>query len=139
MDPAGYEQLRASIQAAIWAQLDPLESEIEANEKLPMSRLMPILNKTGALRLILPVEYGGLGLTIEQYLPILSEFAKVHGAIRVLVHVHNSFAHAMSEIGNERQRAEILPKTATGEHSVAFGLTEPDFGTGADLGTFARQ
>jgi alkylation response protein AidB-like acyl-CoA dehydrogenase len=139
MDPAGYEQLRASIQAAIWAQLDPLESEIEATEKLPMSRLMPILNKTGALRLILPVEYGGLGLTIEQYLPILSEFAKVHGAIRVLVHVHNSFAHAMSEIGNERQRAEILPKTATGEHSLAFGLTEPDFGTGADLGTYARQ
>jgi len=104
-----------------------------------MSQLMPILSEIGALRLILPVEYGGLGLTIEQYLPILSEFAKVHGAIRVLVHVHNSFAHAMSEIGNELQRAEILPKTATGEHSVAFGLTEPDFGTGADLGTFARQ
>jgi alkylation response protein AidB-like acyl-CoA dehydrogenase len=139
MDPAGYEQLRASIHDAIWTQLDPLESEIEANEKLPMSQLMPILSEIGALRLILPVEYGGLGLTIEQYLPILSEFAKVHGAIRVLVHVHNSFAHAMSEIGNELQRAEILPKTATGEHSVAFGLTEPDFGTGADLGTFARQ
>jgi alkylation response protein AidB-like acyl-CoA dehydrogenase len=92
-----------------------------------------------ALGLLVPVDYGGQGLTIEQYLPILAEFAKIQGGIRVLVHVHNSFAHALSEIGSERQRQEILPGTVTGERSVAFALTEPDHGTGRDLGTEARR
>jgi alkylation response protein AidB-like acyl-CoA dehydrogenase len=86
-----------------------------------------------------PQEYGGSGLSITQYLPILAEFAKIQGGIRVVVHVHNSFAHALSEIGDARQREMILPGAATGERSLAFALTEPEHGTGADLGTTARR
>ena len=133
-----YTRLRDEIFAVIWRDLDPLEQEIERAEQLPLDRLIPLLRDCGALGLLLPEEYGGSGLSVTQYLPIISEFAKVHGAIRVLVHVHNSFAHAISEIADEEQRALLLPKTVTGEHSIAFGLTEPDHGTGADLGTTAE-
>ena len=139
MDTADYEGFRDEIIRRIWSDLDPLEQEIEDNEQLPLDRLMPRLAEMGALGLLVPHAYGGRGLTIEQYLPILAEFAKIQGGIRVLVHVHNSFAHALSEIGSERQRQEILPATVTGEHSVAFALTEPDHGTGRDLGSEARQ
>lgn len=139
MDTADYEDFRDEIVRRIWADLDPLEQEIEDSEQLPLGRLMPLLAEMGALGLLVPQAYGGRGLTIEQYLPILAEFAKIQGGIRVLVHVHNSFAHALSEIGSERQRQEILPATVTGQHSVAFALTEPDHGTGRDLGSEARQ
>ena len=139
MDTADYEGFRDEIIRRIWSDLDPLEQEIEDNEQLPLDRLMPPLAEMGALGLLVPQAYGGRGLTIEQYLPILAEFAKIQGGIRVLVHVHNSFAHALSEIGSQRQRQEILPATVTGEHSVAFALTEPDHGTGRDLGSEARQ
>jgi alkylation response protein AidB-like acyl-CoA dehydrogenase len=139
VDTADYEDFRDEIVRRIWADLDPLEQEIEDSEQLPLGRLMPLLAEMGALGLLVPQAYGGRGLTIEQYLPILAEFAKIQGGIRVLVHVHNSFAHALSEIGSERQRQEILPATVTGQHSVAFALTEPDHGTGRDLGSEARQ
>lgn len=139
MDTAAYESFRAEICRRIWSDLDPLEQEIEDREQLPLDRLMPLLAGMSALGLLVPADYGGQGLTIEQYLPILAEFAKIQGGIRVLVHVHNSFAHALSEIGSERQRREILPGTVTGERSVAFALTEPDHGTGRDLGTEARR
>src|SRR5205807_2107856 len=33
----------------------------------------------------------------------------------------------------------VLPGAATGELSVAFALTEPDHGTGADIGTTALR
>lgn len=138
MHADGYAKIRDDIFEVIWRDLDPLEREIEDNEQLPLDRLLPILRDCGALGLLVPEEYGGRGLTVKQYLPIIAEFAKVHGAIRVLVHVHNSFAHAISEIADEEQRALLLPKTVTGEHSIAFGLTEPDHGTGADLGTTAE-
>jgi alkylation response protein AidB-like acyl-CoA dehydrogenase len=139
VDTAAYENFQAEIFRRIWSDLDPLEQEIEDREQLPLDKLMPLLAGMSALGLLVPVDYGGQGLTIEQYLPILAEFAKIQGGIRVLVHVHNSFAHALSEIGSERQRQEILPGTVTGERSVAFALTEPDHGTGRDLGTEARR
>ena len=138
MNAEQYARLRDHIFQVIWRDLDPMEREIEDNEQLPLDRLMPILRECGALGLLVPAEYGGQGLTIKQYLPIIAEFAKVHGAIRVLVHVHNSFAHAISEIADEQQKRVLLPKTVTGHHSIAFGLTEPDHGTGEDLGTIAE-
>jgi alkylation response protein AidB-like acyl-CoA dehydrogenase len=138
MNDADYQRLRDRIVAAIWEELDPLEAQIEDNEKLPLDIVMPVLRRIGALGLLVPQEHGGSGLTITQYLPIIAEFAKIHGAIRVLVHVHNSFAHAISELAGAEQRAALLPGTVTGEKSIAFALTEPDRGTGADLASRAE-
>ncbi|MDQ0381150.1 acyl-CoA dehydrogenase family protein [Amycolatopsis thermophila] len=134
-----YQKLRDSVFATIWDELDPLEHRIEDTEKIPYDIVLPALRACGAFGLIVPQEYGGAGLSIAQYLPILAEFAKIQGGIRAIVHVHNSFAHALSEIGNAEQKKEILPGAATGEKSVAFALTEPGNGTGADLSTTARR
>ncbi|OUZ09693.1 acyl-CoA dehydrogenase [Aeromicrobium sp. PE09-221] len=134
-----YQVLREQIFEAIWTDLDPLEQQIEDEERIPNETVLPILSRIGAFGLLVPREYGGSGLSMRQYLPILAEFAKIQGGIRVIVHVHNSFAHALSEIGNAEQRAAVLPGAATGEKSVAFALTEPDHGTGADLGSHAER
>jgi alkylation response protein AidB-like acyl-CoA dehydrogenase len=139
LDTPSYDRLFTDIRTAIWDELDPLEERIENEERIPYDIVFPVLRRIGAFGLLVPEEYGGHGLSIRQYLPILAEFAKIQGGIRVIVHVHNSFAHALSEIGSKEQRSEILPKTTTGEHSVAFGLTEPDHGTGLDLGSTARR
>lgn len=134
-----YRKLRDAVFATIWDELDPLEHRIEDTEKIPYDVVLPALRACGAFGLIVPREYGGSGLSIAQYLPILAEFAKIQGGIRAIVHVHNSFAHALSEIGNTAQKNEILPGAATGEKSLAFALTEPGNGTGADLSTVARR
>jgi acyl-CoA dehydrogenase len=134
-----YAILRNQIVDSIWRELDPYEAQIEDDERIPYEVVMPALRKCGAFGLLVPREYGGSGLSIRQYLPIIAEFAKIQGGIRALVHVHNSFAHAFAEIGSLQQRQEILPGTVTGEKSIAFALTEPDHGTGADLGTTAKR
>lgn len=134
---AEYRALRDRIFDAIWSELDPLEERIENEERIPNEIVLPILERIGAFGLLVPREYGGSGLSIAQYLPIISEFAKVQGGLRVIVHVHNSFAHALSEIGNDEQKAAVLHGAATGANSVAFALTEPGHGTGADLGSSA--
>lgn len=133
-----YQRLRERISATIWDTLDPLEQHIEDTESIPYDVVLPALRDCGAFGLLVPREYGGSGLSIRQYLPIIAEFAKIQGGIRVIVHVHNSFAHALSEIGDERHRQAVLPGAATGERSLAFALTEPDHGTGANLGTTAK-
>lgn len=139
MDPRDYEKQRERISTAIWNELDPLEHEIEDTEHLPMDKIEPVLKEINAYGLIVPREYGGLGMSMTQYLPIVAEFAKIQGGIRCLVHVHNSFAHALSEIGSEEQKEAVLPGAAVGDRSIAFALTEPDHGTGADLGSTAQR
>lgn len=135
MEQAAYETFRSELFEAIWRDLNPLEEEIENTEALPYDRLMPMLRNMRAFGLTVPEEYGGVGLTMSQYLPVLGEFSKIQGGIRVVVHVHNSMAHALWELGNDVQRKAILPGCVDGTNSVAFALTEPDHGSGADLGT----
>lgn len=137
LDAVNYDKLRDAVFSAIWKRLEPLTEDIEASETIPQEKVRPILADCGAFGLLVPEEYGGSGLTIGQYLPIIAEFAKVHGGIRAQVHVHNSFAHAIAAIGEQDKKDAILPGAVSGERSLAFALTEPDYGTGADLGTTA--
>src|ERR1017187_3148843 len=135
--PAEYEKLKAQICEAIWRDLDPLEKEIEDNEHVDHEVVDPLLRKMGAFGLLIPKRYGGVGLSTSQYLPILAEFSKIQGGILVLVHVHNSMGHGLAELATEDQRQQILPGVALGKKSVAFGLTEPEHGSGMDIGTTA--
>jgi alkylation response protein AidB-like acyl-CoA dehydrogenase len=139
VDATAYERLRDEVFDAIWRDLDPLEQRIEDSESLPYEAIMPVLERIRAFGFLIPEEYGGCGMTVSQYLPIIAEFAKIQGGIRVVVHVHNSMAHALAAMGDERQRREVLPGAAEGRLSVAFALTEPDHGTGADTGTTATR
>ncbi|WP_296534886.1 acyl-CoA dehydrogenase family protein [Rhizorhabdus sp.] len=132
-----YQAFKQSIFEAIWRDLDPLEEQIENEEHVPHEIVDPLLRKMGAFGLLIPKRYGGIGLSTRQYLPILAEFAKIQGGIRVLMHVHNSASHGLLEAASEEMLQEILPDVAQGRKSVAFGLTEPDFGSGMDIGTTA--
>jgi alkylation response protein AidB-like acyl-CoA dehydrogenase len=136
MDSATYEDFHARFTASLWKDVYPFARQIEDTEKIP-SEVFPILRDMGAWALMVPTEYGGLGLTTAQYIPIVVELAKVHGGIRAMVHVHNSNAHAFSMYASGDLKRTILPRVATCERSVAFALTEPDHGTGADIGTHA--
>lgn len=122
----------------IWSELDPYEGEIERTDKVPRE-ILPKLKRMNCFGLVTPREYGGVGLSISQYIEVLAEFSKIHGGIRVLVHVHNTTAKAITTLGSDRWKSELLPKIATGEYSVAFTLTEPDAGTGKDLKTRAER
>ncbi|MGH3664675.1 MAG: acyl-CoA dehydrogenase family protein [Egibacteraceae bacterium] len=139
MQDQEYEQFRRALFDRLWIEIAPFEHEIEDTESIPKDRVFPLLTDMGAWGLMIPEEYGGVGLTVRQYLPVISELSKIHGGIRAVVHVHNSMAHAISDLATDAQKTEILPGAAAGERSVAFALTEPDHGTGADLGTTGER
>jgi alkylation response protein AidB-like acyl-CoA dehydrogenase len=134
-----YEQFRDQAFKVFWDELAPLEQRIEDEEQIPYDLVFPALKRAGAFGYLIPAQFGGSELTIAEYVPLIAELAKVHGGIRALVHVHNSFAHAVSELATEAQKQALLPAAAAGEGSIAFALTEPDHGTGLDTGTVAER
>ncbi|MBU2546880.1 MAG: acyl-CoA dehydrogenase family protein [Proteobacteria bacterium] len=137
MDPEKFEALKADIFDFFWRELDPAVPEIEKTGRIAPEVWFPKFREHGLWGLLIPEEYGGSGLTMTQYIPILVEMSKVHGGVRVLIHVHNSMSKGIVRGGRDEQKKELLPKIATGEISVAFGLTEAKSGTGRDIKTTA--
>lgn len=130
-----YQDYQQSLFDYLWREIDPLSAEIDATNHLPYDEFTPKFREYGLFGATIPDEYGGIGLTISQYLPILGELSKVNGAVRGWIHVHNTSARALVVYAKEEMKKELLPKIATGELSVAFALTEAEAGTGRDIKT----
>lgn len=122
----------------LWEEVAPLEDEIERTERIPREMLWPKFRDIGFFGLVVPTEYGGLGLSEIQYLEFEKEWSKVHGGIRALLHVYCTGADGLRHARPEQQR-EYYPKVARGEASIAFALTEPEGGTGRDIKARARR
>jgi alkylation response protein AidB-like acyl-CoA dehydrogenase len=102
-------------------------------ERAVAPELWQELNDLGYLRLAAPVEYGGRGIPFTQYLPLLELFSMSHAALRMIVHVCNGVWRSMDSHASPEQRERFVLPQISGEIKIAFTLTEPTAGTGADL------
>lgn len=94
--------------------------------------LMHKAGEFGFLGVLVPEEYGGIGLGYQEYISIIVEIAKVCGSIGLSVAAHNSLCtNHILMFGNEEQKQKYLPKLATGEWIGAWGLTEANTGSDA--------
>ena len=118
---------------------DFAEQEIRPNiMKWDESQEFPIevfkkLGDLGLMGVLVPEEYGGSGMSYDEYVVVISEISRVCGSIGLSVAAHNSLCtgHIMY-FGNDYQKTKWLPKLATAEYIGAWGLTET--GTGSDAG-----
>ena len=91
------------------------------------------LGKMGFMGIVVPEEYGGSGLSYDEYVSIVDEISQVDPSIGLSVAAHNSLCtNHILEFGNEEQKQRWLPKLATAEWIGAWGLTEHN--TGSDAG-----
>jgi alkylation response protein AidB-like acyl-CoA dehydrogenase len=132
------DRYKADVKAFRETTLDPLSEEIEETGRLPED-IIRVLADADLLRLTLPTEYGGHGLSFSDYWPILEEVAKAHGSLRLLVHAGNGFWRMIHNYGTPQQKQKYLTEVARGERYLGFALTEPDTGTGADLKSEAHK
>jgi alkylation response protein AidB-like acyl-CoA dehydrogenase len=100
------------------------------------------LGGLGMMGILVPEEYGGVGLSYRHYAMILEELGAVEGGIGLSVAAHNSLCtnHVLA-FGNEDQRRTWLPRLAAGEVLGAWALTEPEAGSdsGATRTTAVRN
>jgi alkylation response protein AidB-like acyl-CoA dehydrogenase len=129
---------RQEIRAFILGEVEALVNEMERSREVPPD-LWARLAARGLLGLTLPPAYGGWGLRLGDYFPILEQVAQSHGSVRMVVHVQNGLWRLLEGHGSPAQKARFLPRWRSGEARLAFALTEPDAGTGADIRTEARR
>jgi acyl-CoA dehydrogenase len=99
------------------------------------------LAEAGWIGIAMPEEYGGGGRGITEAAIVLEEIAASGAAMNGCSAVHLSIfgMNPVVKHGSPELRARYLPRVATGELHVAFGVTEPDAGTDTTaITTFAR-
>jgi len=97
------------------------------------AELFQQLGAQGLMGVLVPVEYGGSGLSYHDYVAAIVELSRVDGSIGLSMAAHNSLCtNHILLFGDEDQKQTYLPRLATGEWLGAWGLTEPN--TGSDAG-----
>jgi alkylation response protein AidB-like acyl-CoA dehydrogenase len=93
------------------------------------SAFVQALTEAGYLAALIPEEYGGSGLPLSAAAAILEEVQRA-GCNGAACHAQMYIMGALLRHGSDAQKAQYLPKIATGELRLqAFGVTEPSSGS----------
>ncbi|HEU5442990.1 MAG TPA: acyl-CoA dehydrogenase family protein [Steroidobacteraceae bacterium] len=129
---AEFELLRAGVEKYVRGPAERWAEQIERDRQVP-PQVWAQLRELGYLSLAAPASLGGRGLSFSRYLELMELFGMSHAAVRMIVHVVNGIWRALDRHATEEQRRRFVRPCVAGELKVAFALTEPGAGTGADL------
>merc|ERR1712002_723436 len=116
-------------------QNDPLLND--QLETVPESTVNA-LRELGAFGLQVPVELDGVGLTNTQYARLTEVVGGNDLGVGIFIGAHQSIGFkGILLCGTPEQKAQYLPKLATGENFAAFALTEP--ASGSDAGSIKTR
>ncbi len=109
----------------------PIEAKVAEEDRVPDS-VIAQMRELGLFGLSIPVEYGGLGLTMEEEVLVAMELGHTSPAFRSVIGTNVGIgSQGVVMFGNEQQKNEWLPKLASGEVVASFALTEPGAGSDA--------
>merc|ERR1712223_1434120 len=111
-------------------QNDPLKNDADA--KVPENTVQG-LRELGAFGLQVPEDLGGVGLCNTQYARLTEIVGGNDLGVGIFIGAHQSIGFKGILIaGSPEQKAQYLPRLASGEDFAAFALTEPSSGSDAN-------
>ena len=112
-------------------EVKPLAKDVDEEERFP-SETVKKMAECGLMGINVPKEFGGAGGDMRMYISTVEELSKVCATTGVVLSAHTSLCVSpILEFGTPSQKAQYVPKLASGEWLGAFGLTEPNAGTDA--------
>ncbi len=107
-------------------EIKPFMMEWDEKQIFPVA-LFKKLGEHGLMGVLVPEEYGGAGMSYQEYVTVISELGKIDGSIGLSVAAHNSLCtNHILQFGDEDQKSKWLPKLASAEWIGAWALTEPN-------------
>jgi len=90
------------------------------------------LRELGLFGLIIPEEYGGIGLSNAGYSRVLQQSGRYDSSVSLTIGAHSSIGmKGLLLFGTDAQKEKYLPRLASGELIAAFCLTESGAGSDA--------
>jgi len=112
--------------------ITPYMMDWDNTQEFPV-HVFKALGELGLMGVLVPEEFGGSGLSYDEYVTVIDEISQIDSSIGLSVAAHNSLCTGhILQFGSQEQKEKWLPKLATAEHIGAWGLTEHN--TGSDAG-----
>jgi alkylation response protein AidB-like acyl-CoA dehydrogenase len=111
-------------------EVRPVARQMDNDDVYP-TELVERLKELGLFGVLVPEEYGGLGLDYTTFALIMEEICKGWMSLSGVIGTHHVLVHMINNGGTDEQKREYLPKLASGELRGALALTEP--GGGSDV------
>jgi alkylation response protein AidB-like acyl-CoA dehydrogenase len=106
----------------------------------PLTELWNEAGKLGFLGVNIPAEYEGGGAGIYELALVQEELAAQGAGLLLMVVSPAICGTIIARYGSADQKAEWLPRLATGEAKMVFAITEPDAGSNShEITTTARR
>jgi alkylation response protein AidB-like acyl-CoA dehydrogenase len=119
----------ARVREFVNARIDP--AEIDRSADIP-KEIIRGLGQIGVLGATIPSEFGGLGLSQQNYCRMMEVIGGHCASTAVFVNAHHSIGlRALQLFGTEEQKRRWMKPLTTGEQIAAFALTEPEAGSDA--------
>ena len=129
LDPEVFDTLLDQVRRFVADRLRPREAEAEAADAIPAD-LIEEMKALGLFGLSIAEEYGGLGLTMLEEFRVAIELGRTTPAFRSAFGTNVGIgSQGLVMAGTPEQKAEWLPRIASGEIVTSFALTEPDVGS----------
>ncbi len=109
-------------------EVRPVARKFDQADEYPHA-LVEQMKELGLFGATIGQQHGGLGLSSSTYAKIVIKVASAWMAPSGIFNSHLIMASAIERFGTESQKAEFLPKMATGEFRGGIGLTEPNAGS----------
>ena len=128
MDPDEEAALLDAIQKWVDKEVRPVVMHHDHGDIWP-AELVEQMAEMGLFGATIGQQYGGLGLPATTYAKIVALISSYWMAITGIFNSHLIMACAVERFGTPEQRAQWLPKFATGAIRGGLALTEPNAGT----------
>jgi acyl-CoA dehydrogenase len=131
LDQETFQILKDSVQRFVRERLMPAEDHVEEHDEVP-AEIVADMKELGLFGISIPEEYGGVGLSMAQECEVAYELGQTALAFRSVVGTNIGIgSQGILMDGTPEQKADYLPRIASGDLIVSFALTEPDAGSDA--------
>ena len=129
LDAETFDALIDTVRRFVAERLRPLEGEVEAADAIP-DAVIAEMKDMGLFGLSIAEEFGGLGLDMVEECRVAIEMGRTTPAFRSSFGTNVGIgSQGLVMAGTPEQKAEWLPRIASGEIVTSFALTEPDVGS----------
>ncbi len=117
--------MRDAVRTFAMIEVLPIANELDPQHGEIPPQLVSTMADMGLFGILVPKQYGGLGLGLVEYCLVTEELARAWMSVASIIARGNGLIAGFSAA----QREQILPRVARGEYLGAFALSEPDAGS----------
>jgi acyl-CoA dehydrogenase len=129
--PENLSLMVETVRRFVKQDLEPISRQVEDEDHIP-EEIVDKMRELGLFGLVIPEEYGGLGIGVLGECLVYEEMSKTNACFRTRIGTNNGIGSmGIYYDGTQEQKERYLPRLASGEWTSCFALSEPEAGSDA--------